>query len=238
MREGWWTPAPAPAPPSMVASLQGLVDDPWSTIPAALLAILFVQWNIMLLNSLRTRTAVVSHVNSWRTLPMGVMTILLGFFTFADDPAAHEPLVVPKDTIMRYVLTMPISGFALLLVSEVLSWVFMCVGPKQMQRFRYLRIPVMAVHCVSLLFYVIDDVYGGPYVMSVFGRPVSALRSLMWNFSVSCMGINMSFVCESILEAEGHTRPSDEQAISVRASLTEYLIATQVTRGWPVDGQL
>ena len=86
--------------------------------------------------------------------------------------------------------------------------------------------------------FLLDDVYGGPYVMSVFGRPVSALRSLMWDFSVSCMGINMSFVCESILETEGRTRPSDEQVIAVRASFTEYLIATQVTRGWPVDGQL
>lgn len=81
--------------------------------------------------------------------------------------------------------TIPTTAFALLLTSEVISYMFCAVGPTR--HFAYLRVPAMVVHAAALLYYIWVPFAGVCTYTDAFGRPLHPMRYVMWTVSVTLM---------------------------------------------------
>ena len=95
------------------------------------------------------------------------------------------------------VRVMPIAGFALLLLSELATFLFSLTAPEMV--FAYLRHPVMAVHAASLSYYIHEVFLTSRAMQDAFGRPLYPLRYLLWTCSVSSMFVSVYYVVESSL---------------------------------------
>ena len=129
------------------------------------------------------------------------------------------PRLVETDMTLTVFLISPIAGFGLLLLSELLSWIFVSVlGPAK--RYAHFRQPIMGVHATTLLFYLLAYTTDGTVTLEDrFGRPLYPERYLMWFVSVSSLGQSVFM----LLDAMSGPSPNGAHDILVR-----YLFAVPV----------
>lgn len=136
---------------------------------------------------------------------MVLVVMFVGFFALGShQPEESSSLRLPQPTVpfLKWLTDAPVTGFALLLASEIISWGFNRLGPNQ--HFLYLRYPSMAVHTAALAYYALEPTL---YVeQDVFGRPVVPLRYVMWSCSTSSMCIIVYFLVDAI-----HCEPGNQR---------------------------
>jgi len=103
----------------------------------------------------------------------------------------------------------PVTGFGLLLMSEVAAFLFGMVGPG---KYRHLRHPVMAVHGSAMVYYVLESSSWARPFTDIFGRPFYPMRYALWTCSVTCMIVAIYLVVVDTL-AQAKALPAFERAL-------------------------
>ena len=135
--------------------------------------------------------------------PFCFCSMVFGYAVFFDLGASTFELLplpegMPADEVMWACFTwlMPVTGFGLLLWSELAAFLFSRIGPGE---YHHLRHPVMAVHATSLGYYLLQASSLSPPITDSFGRPFFPMRYVLWTDSVTCMIIAIYYVIRNTL---------------------------------------
>ena len=189
-------PPPPPAPQATSSS-------------AALLVIILVAYLLTLIRLLPEGSWRPRREHAFLVWPTALGCFLLSHavygppwdevFIVLNQPPAYEVLSNPiHQFFVESIRRAALPGFALLLFSELSSFLFIQLGPLALRRTASLRHPVMCTHTVALLYYLIEPSTSS-YV-DVMGRPIFPLRYLLWLTSVSSMVLSIYYVCDAFWE--------------------------------------
>ena len=109
-----------------------------------------------------------------------------------------------SDPMSSLIFSLPIAGFGLLLVSEMITWLFAALAKQR--TFASLRHPVMSVHLTTWMYYISEPGLESCTMSDAFGRPLHPMRYVMWTISVAAMCYALYLVVESVLQQPGVSR--------------------------------
>ena len=203
-----WQSPPAPPPAAPTLALPPVTLSIYAVILATLLLAKFghIVQNPNRLDSL------------WLVWPIGTVIFSVAHRELSTGYANWKELENPAHSL---VYALPIAGFALLLISEMVTWLFSCLGPRR--AFAPLRHPVMCVHMISLTYYWCEPTVQD-LPLDAFGRPLHPLRYIMWTISVSSMCFSLYLVTTNVLQ------PKEQRtAQELRSMLIDSLIGCYLT---------
>uniref|UniRef100_A0A7S3B639 Uncharacterized protein n=1 Tax=Haptolina ericina TaxID=156174 RepID=A0A7S3B639_9EUKA len=178
----------APSPPPWVEPSYWAFNLTFSVLFLIYMAVLYLGLQRRWVLSKYTVSAVV---------PIALGNILMGT---ALMPTCETPTVPALE--YPFMTLLAVVSFALLCASEVATYLFNLIGPPA--AFTFLRLPVLAVHLSTLLFYVFSAYDPACLGRDTFGRPLHPLRYVMWTTSVSCSVISVFFVAEDLTRKSRH----------------------------------